>query len=157
MSLFSKETEVAAAKLEQAQTEAMPDSDLPIGPSGNGTIYGYVVQARYNFHYPEKFGDIILGKRWRTLAFLEVRPDIGVPIGDSWEAPIFKQVGCYSYEAAQALRWWFLAQANAHHPTGSLCLETRLVQMKVEYSHKSTPSGHVETLESARPSLQRKG
>ena len=39
------------------------------------------------------------------------------------------------YAAAQALRWWLHAAAEADNMSG-LCLETRIISHKISYSHK---------------------
>jgi len=39
------------------------------GPSGSGTIIGYSVEARHNYHTPTKIGDVLLDTRWRKLHF----------------------------------------------------------------------------------------
>lgn len=103
------------------------------GQSHSGTTNGYSVQARYNYPEPKQFGDIILHREWKTIYFPKSNT-IGVPTGNSldWAA---NQLGLLSYPAAQALRWWFHANAEAEI-LGSLCLETRIVKHKVEYSIK---------------------
>lgn len=103
------------------------------GQSQSGTNHAYSVQARYDYPEPKVFGDIILHKEWKTIYFPKSR-DVGVPTGNAldWAG---NQMGLMSYQAAQALRWWFHANAEAEI-LGSLCLETRIVKHKVEYSIK---------------------
>ena len=101
--------------------------------SGSGTIHGYRVEARYNYSQPKSFGGQILDREWRLLHFAEGTP-IGVPVGSSHELPMLRQSYCYSYQGAQALRWWFHANVETEL-LGGLCLETRIVRYEIQYSH----------------------
>lgn len=111
-------------------------------PSGSGTQAGFQVQARYMHNEPKKFGDVILDQRWRTLDF--PASHVGVPVhrsGWDWWLPAS---GCMTYEAAQALRWWFLATCVAADVGGRPCLETRIVSFAITYSHSAKPSAVME-------------
>lgn len=119
----------------QVSSEEKVDLQLPDGNSVSGTQYGYQVQARYMYHEPKDFGGIILDQRWRTLYF-EKSP-IGVPTSRGafdWYLPASN---CMTKYAAEALRWWFLANCERGDWGGSLCVETRIVKFKIEYSHKA--------------------
>jgi hypothetical protein len=121
----------------QVPSEESNDLQLPIGNSGSGTMHGYKVQARYMYHEPKDFGGLILDQRWRTLNF-EKSPT-GVPTSRGtfdWYLPASN---CMTKAAAEALRWWFLASCESERWGGSLCVETRIVQFKIEYSHKAEP------------------
>lgn len=120
----------------------LPDEkEVEIGdafaPSGSGTNTGFQVQARYMHNEPKQFGDIILDQRWRTLHF--PRSPIGVPAARDWDwwLPASQ---CMTFEAAQALRWWFLANCVAGNWGGRLCVETRIVSFKITYSHAAKVS-----------------
>lgn len=104
------------------------------GSSMSGTDFGYQVQARYNFHTPKQFGDIVLDQRWRTLYFQ--KSPIGVPVAGELQWYL-RPCQCMSFQAAQALRWWFVADAEASDLLGSMCLETRLLKVRVKYSTES--------------------
>jgi hypothetical protein len=119
----------------QRTSEEKVDLQLPVGNSGNGTNYGYQVQARYMYLEPRDFGGIILDQRWRTLYF-EKSP-IGVPTSRGTFDWFLPASSCMTKQAAEALRWWFLANCESGTWGGSLCVETRLVQFKIEYSHKA--------------------
>lgn len=119
-----------------SKQEQLPsDQQFPQkGSSQSGTGFGYQVQARYMFHEPKEFGGIVLDNRWRTLYFQ--RSPIGVPTAGEFEWYL-RPCQCMSYQAAQALRWWFVAAAEARDIAGSLCLETRLLKVKIKYSTES--------------------
>ena len=100
---------------------------------GSGSFPAYSVEARDT--YGPARADIIPGIQldtvWRPVSFQ--RAQAGVPIGPSYSADIMERCGVMSYPAAQALRWWLHAQAEAGKTSG-LCLETRLVEHRVKYS-----------------------
>jgi hypothetical protein len=104
------------------------------GQSGSGTEIGYSVEARYNYPSPKAFGDIILDDRWRTVHFPEGKT--GVPAGPIYYTHTRAQ-GLFGYSAAQALRWWLHALADAEI-LGGLCIETRLVKHEINYSNQTT-------------------
>jgi hypothetical protein len=134
---------------EEAAEQAANPEKLRDGPSGSGRTFAYTVEARLMFHKPEQFGDIILDKDWRQIHFKE--GSTGIPPGNRYELPELLHAGAYSYEAAQALRWWFMADVHAKSPTGTLCLETRLVEYRIEFSYKAVPERVVEYVERASP------
>lgn len=110
-----------------------PADEFPSkGSSGSGTEIAYSVQARLAYHQPRQVCGHLLDLRWTTLYF-EKSP-IGVPVRAGSMAR--GHCGLLSYQAAQALRWWFLAQAELEF--SCLCLETRLVEHRVEYSYSAT-------------------
>ena len=116
--------------------EKAEDLELPQGMSANATGQsGYQVQARYNNHEPKQFGELILDKRWKTLYF--PKSPIGVPSRRQWDWHL-GATECLSFPAAQALRWWFMAQCHCEEWGGGLCVETRIVAFRIEYSVKST-------------------
>jgi hypothetical protein len=118
------------------------DLQLPKGCSGNGNRTGYLVQARYNHPTEAKqFGDTILDMRWKTLHFAKAL--IGVPTRREWDWHLAAS-DCMTFEAAQALRWWFLANCESEGFCGSLCVETRIVVFKIQYSHTSVAEGVLE-------------
>jgi hypothetical protein len=103
---------------------------------GSGTDSGWSVEARYAYYEPKVINGMMLDDRWRTVHFNDTSP-IGVPRGPRYHSPWLAHCGLYSYQSAQALRWWFIAQAEAEL-LGSLCLETRLVKHKITYSYHHT-------------------
>jgi hypothetical protein len=100
--------------------------------SGNGSETAYAVEARYTFHDPLVLGDQVFDNRWRRVKF--VQSAVGVPAAPSCYRQTLEH-GLLAYAAAQALRWWLHANADANGH-GGLCLETRLVAHRITYSHK---------------------
>lgn len=101
--------------------------------SRNGTMHAYAVEARHNFSEGIIVAGQAYGQRWKRVHFAESPAPFGVPQGKRYEAPELLATGLHSYAAAQALRWWFHAEADMG-PLGALCLETRIVQYEVKYS-----------------------
>lgn len=116
-----------------------PKSEFPKkGEHGQGTETAYTVEARSMFNEPQVFGGQIFDQRWKRIQFAK-SPAFGVPVGNAMMAD---KLGLYSYEAAQALRWWFHADARQNF-TG-ICLESRIVAHKVAYSYSvEAVSAHV--------------
>lgn len=99
--------------------------------SGTKTLAAFSVEARHNFHEPVTVGGQIFDNRWRMVIFENSTSDgFGVPVCDSFEKEI-SEYGFLKYASAQALRWWF--HANAGFGT---CLETRIVEHKITITHK---------------------
>lgn len=114
--------------------EAPADTWPKKGSSGNGTDHAYTVEARLAYPEPRSVVGQILDTRWRQVAFVE--STVGVPARPRyapWGAFLSDKL---SYQAAQALRWWFLA--NAEQEFSCLCIETRLVEHEIKYSYSST-------------------
>lgn len=86
----------------------------------------YQVEVRFNYPQPRQFGGLLLGRDWQTLETSIVPHGQGVP-NNLWNAA--DQRGYLSYEAAEALRWWFHASAAL-----GACLESRLIAFDYEES-----------------------
>ena len=71
----------------------------------------------------------LFDNRWQIVQFN--KSPLGVPVADPYMAPILEERGLFGYAAAQALRWWFHANAVASRIGGDLCLETKLVKHTV--------------------------
>jgi hypothetical protein len=109
---------------------APPDVFPKKGSAGSGTDTAYSVEARLAFHQPRAVCGHLLDLRWTTLQF-----ERGGPVGVPQHRPFDfakSSSGLLSYQAAQALRWWFLA--NAEQEFSCLCVETRIVEHKITYS-----------------------
>jgi len=113
--------------------------ELPMGSRGSSTMRCYKVQARMSIGCGplEIRGaktligkNIITDSRWETLNFPEAA--IGVP-ASKWKVE-YADHGYLSYPAAQALRWWLLAEQ--YSITG---LETRLVEFQFKSSYEAIP------------------
>lgn len=98
--------------------------------SKSGTTNGYSIEARYNFNSPHVINGHTLDKEWRTIAFDTAPSGFGIP-SPPFEFAIVA-LGLYGYSQAQALRWWF--HANADATFHGICLETRIVKHTVKYS-----------------------
>lgn len=134
--------------MSEPRTQDEVVEELPSGCCGHGTTPGYQVQARY-IGEPKILGGVMLSKEWKTLWF--PNSPVGVPTHSGphdWYLPAAE---CMSYEAAQALRWWFLSVCAADI-LGSMCIETRLLAYRIKYSYEATePKVIVEVKESWRP------
>lgn len=119
---------MSGAKLVKPEREALP--------TGSGTTNVYTVEARYNYHEPTTLCGQQFDNRWREVQF--ERSTIGVP---SNTFPLDLS-GFYSFNAAQALRYWFLAQATMS--AGAFCIETRLVRHKAKYSYEVKAEAYVD-------------
>lgn len=102
-------------------------------------LYGYSVQARFYGHtngQSKRVNDnFTLTATWQNIPF--ETSNVGVPAQHWGLDRHLAIVNLMSYDAAQALRWWFLASLNAQ-PLGSLCVETRLIQHEVRVNWTST-------------------
>lgn len=118
--------------------------------SGSGTIIGWTVEARYVCDGAVVIGGQIFDGKWRHVNFQEAV--IGVPRGAVYHLPWLSLADCYSYEAAQALRWWFYADREKARGMGTLGLETRLTRHKITYSYdvKADGAGHIADEENSR-------
>jgi hypothetical protein len=116
-----------------------PDNFPSEGSSASGTDFAYTVEARYAYPEPKVIAGMMLDANWRRVQFSP--SPIGVPAQARycpWGGALSHLM---SYQAAQALRWWFLA--NASHSFDHWCVETRLVKHEVTYkvSDKTVAAG----------------
>ena len=120
--------------------EKFPIEGAKACPSGSGTVFGYKVEARMNYHDPAVICGNNLDNRWRPIRVYD-GPGVTHRVNHH-----LAQVGLFEYETAEALRWQFISAARAEE-LGSLCLETRLVKCKVEYSYSATPIAYVAPMD----------
>lgn len=106
-----------------------PDAFPKKGSSASGTEFAYTVEARYAYPEPKVICGMMLDLRWRSVQF-DPSP-IGVPTQHRYCPWGGGFPHLMTYPAAQALRWWFLAQAKSVFD--HLCVETRLVKHEVTY------------------------
>lgn len=114
------------------ETDALPRK----GANGSGTETAYTVEARMEYHSPKQINGQLFDNRWRRVSFTALPAHLahmGVPGAGGMMAA---KLDLYSYTQAQALRWWF--HANADATFDGICLETRLVKHSVKYSYEST-------------------
>lgn len=111
--------------------------------SGSSTETAYTVEARYNFTSPAKIGKQIFDDRWRRVDFEPSQ--IGVPA-----APLLShrtlEHGMLGYQAAQALRWWLHAAAEAESVMGGLCLESRLMKHTIKTTYEISEGAPCEII-----------
>lgn len=114
-------------------TDNEKESEYP-SPAGSGsrTMDGYKVSARYCSDTPMELCGQLFDNRWQIVQF--DKAPLGVPIADPYSARILGERGLLGYAAAQALRWWFHANAEALRIGGGLCLETKLVKHTISAS-----------------------
>jgi hypothetical protein len=130
--MFGMKEASEAVTAEAAHDETKPEFPQK-GASGNGTEQWYSVQARFMYSEARQFGGQIFDQRWKNVHFDQVAPPMGIPAGPPDLGGVRDRHGLYGYQAAQALRWWFHANAAASWQDG--CLETRLVRHKVRYEY----------------------
>ena len=98
-----------------------------------GAEHAYFVEARRT--EPSEINGQRLTTQWKRLVFLD--HPLNVPAWPRYKLAGF--IGYYSYEAAQALRYWFLADADDFG-----CTKTRLVKVTIEYTHTVTEIGTLD-------------
>lgn len=118
------------------ELKASEDQFPKVGSSASGTQKAYSIEARYAYLTPKKFGELLLDTRWRRVNYTDVPDGCGVPKGTRFLFAA-EQCGLLGYAAAQALRWWFHANAD-HYLGASACLETRIVVHEVKYSYSES-------------------
>jgi hypothetical protein len=106
--------------------------------SGSGGE-GYYVQARYMYSEAVVICGQLFDKRWKRVSF---EPSTaGVPVHRPYD--VAKHLTeLMDYAAANALRWWFVA--NATLTNNDICLETRLVACRIKYSYEATADMAIE-------------
>jgi hypothetical protein len=115
--------------------------------SGSGSTDGYTVEARLNYNgRSEVIAGVCLGPTWVTLDFQKAPAGFGVPQGNVGHGHL-PYTDLLAYPSAQALRWWFLA--NAYAERKDTCLETRLIKHTASYSFKEVATGVVDLTDGA--------
>lgn len=118
--------------------DPVPATEFP-KEHGHGThsTRGYSVEARTTDGIPPRIvDDKAFGDEWQRIEFAS-SPIIGVAPHSNWDYGL-AAAHLYSYEAAEALRWWWLAERGM---TGRVFFMTRLVEHTVEFSYRSTAVG----------------
>ena len=99
----------------------------------NGTMHGYSVEVRYNYHVPVVIGNQAIDNRWKPLDISIIQGPGGVSNPNRYIHDTGVH-GLYTYTAAQALRWQFLAWLEAYQDHNKVCIETRILCHKYKYS-----------------------
>jgi hypothetical protein len=114
------------------------DGYKPRSESCSGNEEGYTVEARVDWLCPVQIGTQLFDNRWRGVKY--DKGVIGVPSADPYQKYVIEH-GMFSYAAAQALRWWLIASAEATKT--EVGLETRLMKHRISYTQKvEFISGH---------------
>lgn len=108
---------------------------------GSLTSTGYTVEARFFMRDAEMIRQQVYDGQWRQVEFDQSA--IGVPMSTSYHRELLEH-GLFSYSAAQALRWWFHAQAEIECVGGAPGLQTRLVQHRLTCTHEVAAIGVVD-------------
>lgn len=111
-----------------------------IKSQGSSTSTGYTVEARFFMRDAEMIRQQVYDDKWRQVELYQSA--IGVLMSTSYQRELIEH-GLLSYSAAQALRWWFHAQAEIECVGGAPGLQTRLVQHRVTYTNEVAAIGVV--------------
>lgn len=126
--------------------------------NGSGTQTGYSVEARSKTG-PTLVRGQLFGKDWSKVQFDERKAGRGIPAPGGYDSSgQLLNRGLLSYPSAQALRWWFHADAENDEYEGvriggarigfsasPIGIETRLVKHEIKYNYTITAvSAHDE-------------
>ncbi len=128
-----------------ASNSGMPALEMPAAGehgSGSGSDVGYKVEVRTSYCQPKKIGDFTIDNVWREVPICEGATPWGnnVPIS-LLHGRMLLEYGLLSYAAAEAHRWTLIATIDASDISGSLCVQTRLVQVEFRYKHETEELG----------------
>ena len=124
--------------------------------SGGGEHRYYVVEARTTYPEPQVVNGVLLTRDWRRLPVTEVaRVPVAIGAGaitvpaSSWPSVNPTGMGLMEREAAYALAVRFMVDGGDQHGgysagTAQLCVEARLVEVKLVYSYGVTEVGVCE-------------
>lgn len=108
---------------------------------GSLTSTGYTVEARFFMRDAEIIRQQVYDGQWRQVKF--DLSDNSIPMSPVHHRELLEH-GLFSYSAAQALRWWFHAQAEIECVGGAPGLQTRLVQHRLTLAHNVMAIGVVD-------------
>jgi hypothetical protein len=111
------------------------ENEIKPTETAGGSLTAYRVEARCDVPRQAQDGTIF-GTEWRVVTFN--KSSHGVPIHD-WRGVLSLFGDLLTYEAAQSLRWWFVAAEHAH-------FDTRIVPYKVSYEAKSFKQEPVDAI-----------
>lgn len=93
---------------------------------------GWTVEVRLDdYAQPTPVGDMLVSHQWQRVIFAPAA--IGVPSHSEYQSYL-GYTRYLSYPAAQALRWWFHAEATK--ASLALGLRSRLVKHRIRVEHK---------------------
>ncbi len=105
------------------------------------TSTGYTVEARFFMRDAEMIRQQVYDEQWRQVEFDQF--NVSVPMRSNYHRALIEH-DLLSYSAAQALRWWFHAQAETECVDGAPGLQTRLVQHRLTLAHEVAAIGVVD-------------
>jgi hypothetical protein len=123
----------------------MPALEMPgagTHGSGSGTNVGYKVEVRTSYCQPKKIGDFTIDNVWREVPIRDGATMWGNNVPVSFlHRRMLLEYNLLSYAAAEAHRWALIATIDASDFSGSLCVQTRLVQVEFRYKHETEELG----------------
>jgi hypothetical protein len=136
----------------KAASGEMPALEMPAAGnhgSGAGNYIGYKVEVRTSYCQPTKIGDFTIDNIWREVPIREGATPWGNNIPVSLlNRRMLLEYGLVSYAAAEAHRWALVATIDASNFSGSLCVQTRLVQVELRYRHETEELGVTQPMNS---------
>lgn len=109
--------------------------------NSSGTETFYTVECRCPGTRPIVVLNQAITSDWLPVHVSE--SPVGVPQSKDWRSIVTQ--GHYTYAAAQAIRWWFLAEAERCRL--GILVETRLVKHETKYTSVTTAVAAVEPTE----------
>jgi hypothetical protein len=88
----------------------------------------------------------IVDSVWRPINYENRSDHFGIPAG--YFDKKLTEHHLLSLAQAEAIRWWFIANADAEGPAKSLCLETRLQEYSLQITHSVKPVAALRGLDS---------
>jgi hypothetical protein len=113
--------------------------------NGQSRSKGYRPEVRTSYHRPGLHCGQIVDSEWRPIEYATRQDQSGVPNG--YFDKKLAEHGLLSFASAQAIRWWFVANAEAERAAGALSLETRLQKYELVIDHKVTPGDAISALD----------
>ena len=113
--------------------------------SGNSSHIGYVPEVRTSYHEPIFVGGQIVDSEWRQIKVEREYGLVGIP--DGYFDAKLRENDLWGFTQAQAIRWWFMARADGERAMGSMCLETRLVKVKLLETYEKKSIGFSDSVD----------
>ncbi len=116
--------------------------------SHSGTMCFYKVQVRTSAHHPTTLEGLTIDNAWRDLPIMRgaAKWGVNIPVSRAFSGSDALDHGMVPYVAAEAHRWAFLAYLEAMEGTGTLCIETRLVQIECKFSFETKEIGVTDAM-----------
>lgn len=132
---------------------AMPEIELPghgRPSSGNGTFVGYKLELRSSYTHPTVIGKFVIDNVWREFSILQGAAPFGVNIPiKEWDADMLKH-GIVSRTVVEAHIAALFALLEATQPSGSLCIQARIVMVDYKWSYEIIERGVSDTIHAER-------